>query len=108
MKFFPRLMLRCRFEIVEVGDGATAVSVGGNGDGYNGVVELKNESARFMFEKLQEGITLPELIKACMEKYTDSTVEEVGPIVVSFLNDLRDRGLLMADKEHGIRIDDGN
>lgn len=106
MKFFPRLLLRCQFEIVEVGDEVTAVSVGGDGNDYNGVILLKNESTRFMFEKLQEGITLPELIKACMDKYTDSPVEEAGPQVLKFLDMLKEQGLLMADTQHGINVED--
>lgn len=59
-----------------------------------------------MFEKLQEGITLPELIKACMDKYTDSTVEEVGPQVIQFLDLLKEKGLLMADTQHGLKVED--
>ena len=105
MIFYPRLLLCSEFEIVEVGDEVTAVSVGDHSP-YSGVIVLKNESTRFMFEKLQEGITLPELIKACMDKYTDSPVEEVGPQVISFLDQLKEKNLLMADREHGIKIED--
>ena len=104
MKFFPRLLLRSQFEIVEVGGETTAVSVGGENI-YNGVIILKNESTRFMFEKLQEGITLPELIKACMDRYADSTVQEVGPQVISFLESLKEKGLLTADMQHGIKVE---
>ena len=104
MRYYPRLLLSSEFEIVEVGDEVTAVSVGDNSP-YSGVIVLKNESTRFMFEKLQEGITLPELIKACMEKYTDSPVEEVGPQVISFLDQLKEKGLLAVDRQHGIKID---
>ena len=104
MTFYPRLLLRGTFEIVEVGDEVTAVSVGEENN-YNGVIVLKNESTRFMFEKLQEGITLPELIKACMDQYTDSPVDEVGPQVLSFLDQLKEKELLAADMQHGIRVD---
>lgn len=105
MRLYPRLFLRSAFEIVEVGDDTVAVSVGDDANAYKGVVSLKNESARFMFEKLQEGITLPELIKVCMDEYADS-VEEVGPKVIEFLNRLRDEGLLAADPKHGIKVED--
>ena len=104
MTFYPRLFLRCQFEIVEVGGEVTAVSVGDNG--FNGVVLLKNESTRFMFEKLEEGITLPELIKACLDRYTDSTIDEVGPQVIAFLDKIRGQGLLVADRMHGIKVGD--
>lgn len=100
------LMLRCKFEVVEVAGEVTAVSVGGDGNDFNGVVLLKNESTRFMFEKLQEGITLPDLIKDCLDKYTDSTVEEVGPQVLAFLDSLREKGLLLADPKHGLKVGD--
>ena len=104
MIYYPKLLLSCDFEIVEIGDEVTAVSVGGENI-YSGVIVLKNESTRFMFEKLQEGITLPELIKACMDKYADSPVEEVGPQVISFLDQLKEKGLLAVDQRHGIKID---
>ena len=106
MKFFPRLLLKSQFEIVEIADDVTAVGVGEEENRYNGVILLKNESTRFMFEKLQEGITLPELIKACMDKYSDSTVEEVGPQVIKFLDMLKEKGLLTADMQHGIKAED--
>lgn len=105
MTFYPRLSLKTQFEIVEVGGEVTAVSIG-DSNVYNGVVLLKNESTRFMFEKLQEGITLPELIRTCMDKYTDSPVEEVGPEVLAFLDKLKEQGLIEVDKEHGIAFKD--
>ena len=105
MNYFPRLLLSSEFEIVEIGDEVTAVSVGED-NRYNGVIVLKNESTRFMFEKLQEGITLPELIKECMDKYTDSPVEEIGPQVLKFLDMLNEQGLLVVDTQHGIKIGD--
>lgn len=106
MIFYPRLLLNCQFEIVEVGGEVSAVSVGGGQNDYNGVILLKNESTRFMFEKLQEGITLPELIKACMDKYTDSPVEEVGPNVIAFLDKLKEQGLIVMDTQHGLKVED--
>lgn len=105
MIFYPRLLLRSQFEIVEIGDDVTAVGIGDGADAYKGVIDLKNDSARFMFKKLQEGITLPELIKACMDEYTDSPVEEVGPKVLSFLDQLKEKGLIAVDPEHGMRVD---
>ncbi len=104
--FYPRLTLRCPFKIIEVESQVTAVSIGTDSYDFNGVVELKNESARFMFEKLQEGITLPELIKTCMDKYTDSPVEDVGPKVIEFLDSLKSKGLIVADMKHGMMTED--
>lgn len=106
MKIYPKLYLANKFEIVEVGDEVTAVSVGGDLNSYNGVIILKNESTRVMFENLQEGISLPELIKVCMDKYTDSTIDEIGPQVIAFLEMLREKNLLVADTEHGVAVND--
>ena len=105
MTYYPRLTLRSEFEIVEVADVVTAVSVG-DAARFSGVILLKNESTRFMFEKVQEGITLPELIMACMEKYGDSPVEEVGPQVIEFLDRLNEQGLLLVDTKHGMKVED--
>ena len=104
MKIYPRILLRGQFEIIEVGDEASAVGVGEGA--YNGVIMLKNETTRFLFEKVQAGISLPELIKACMDKYPDSTVEEVGPQVIAFLDTLKEKNLLLIDKEHGLAFED--
>ena len=90
---------------MEIGDEVTAVSIGDTSP-YRGVIVLKNEPTRFMFEKLQEGITLPELIKACMDKCTDSSVKEAGPQVIKFLDQLKEKNLLMADTQHGIKVEE--
>ena len=107
--FYPRLYLSCQFEIVEIGGEVMAISVGdkcGEDISYNGVILLKNESTRFMFEKLQKGITLPELIKVCTDKYNDSTVEEISPLVISFLDKLKEQGLIISDMRDGIEVED--
>ena len=106
MMYFPRLSLRCQFEIVEVGGEVSAVSVGGGENNFNGVILLKNETTRFLFEQLQQGITAPELIQACMEKFNENSIEEVGPKVMWFLDEMKENGLLVADPEHGIRVND--
>ena len=103
---YPVILLRDEFVITEVGDETVAVSVGNGKGTYNGVIQLKNDPARFMFEKLQTGITLPELIKACMDRY-DDTVEDVGPKVIEFLDSLKAENLLRFDTTKGIRVEDG-
>ena len=105
MTYYPRLYLNTEFEIVEAFGEVSAVSVGGDKNDYNGVVLLKNETARFMFEKLQEGITLPELIKVCMDKY-QAKVEDVGPNVIAFLDELKAKNLLAVDTTKGVKFDD--
>ena len=106
MKYFPRLSLACPFEIVEMCDEVTAVSMGDKAADYHGVILLKNESTRFMFEQLQAGTTLLELIQACMDKYPDSPVDEVGPQVIKFLDMIREKGILVVDKTRGIKVED--
>lgn len=106
MTFFPVITLRTKFEITEVGDECIAVSLAERPDEFHGVVKLDNESAKFMFEKLQKGITLPELIKACMDEYDDTPVEDAGPKVIEFLDSLKAQGLLAVDPKRGIRIED--
>lgn len=106
MSLYPKILLNTQFELVEIDGEVTAVSVGDNNAGYNGVILLKNESTQFMFEKLQEGITLPELIKACMDKYPGSSVEEVGPQVLDFLKQMEEQKLISVDIHNGIKIED--
>lgn len=102
MKFYPTIRLACPFEVVETDGVATAVSLGE----YNGVIKLKSESARFMFEKLQTGLSVPELIKACMDRYPESSVEEIGPRVMAFLDELKEKNLLWADMTDGLGVED--
>lgn len=89
-----------------VGDNTVAVGIENGSDAFHGVITLGNDSAVFMFKKLQDGISLPELIAACMKEYPDSTVDEVGPNVIEFLNKIQEQGLLLADPNNGFGIDD--
>lgn len=106
MRIYPVILLRCKFEIVDVGGETVAVSVDDGADSFHGIIKLKNESSVFMFKKLQEGITLPQLIKECMDEYNDSSVEEAGPFVMSFLDELKEQGLLVMDTSRGMKVDD--
>lgn len=106
MKIYPKLSLAYKFELVYIGDEVTAVSVDDAGKNYNGVVVLKNESSRFLFEKLQNGTTLPELINDCKEKYTDSNEEEIEPFVKDFIEQINKNGILVVDPENGIKVED--
>lgn len=103
MNFYPVLTLRYPFEIAEVGGEYIAVGIEDGADSFHGVIKLQNEPAVFMMRELQKGITLPELIQKCMEKFEGSTVEETGPKVIAFLDQFRERGLISADMNRGIR-----
>lgn len=103
MTFYPKLFLRYPFETAEVGGEHVAVAVEEGAEAFHGVIRLENEPAVFMFEKLREGITLPDLIYACMQRYDDSSVEEVGPKVLAFLDSLKEQGLIQADMTQGVK-----
>ena len=104
MVFYPKLYLRYPFEITRVGDETIAVPIDDGAEAYHGVIQLNNEPAEFMFTKLKDGITLPELIMECMKHY-DDTVENVGPKVIEFLDRLKEQDLLRADNAKGT-VDD--
>lgn len=103
MRIYPVIMLRYPFEITRVGDECIAVGVEEGADAFHGIIKLENESAVFMMKKLQEGITLPELIAACMNHFEDSKVEDVGPKVMEFLDQLKEKKLLAVDPSRGVK-----
>ena len=95
MEYYPKIKLRIPFEIADMGDTTVAVPVSEGAESFHGVIELGNDSARFMFERLIDGINLPDLISSCMKRYGDSTVEEVRPKVIAFIDKLKADGLLV-------------
>lgn len=105
MTLYPVILLRYPFEITEVGDECIAVGIEEGANAFHGIIKLENEPAVFMMKKLQEGITLPQLIAACMEHFEGSKVEEVGPKVMAFLDQLKEQGLLAIDPKRGIKDD---
>lgn len=104
MTFYPVLLLRYPFEITEVNGGKVALGVEDGADAYHGIIKLNNDPAAFMFERLKEGITLPELIKACMDRYNEP-VEEVGPQVMDFLDKMKEQKLIIADTSRGLKVE---
>lgn len=106
MVYYPMLLLKGKFEIVDIGGEVTAVSIEENKDSFHGIIKLGNDSAKFMFQKLQAGITVPELIKACMDEYQTPNVEDVGPKVLDFINQLTAQGLVLVDKSRGIKFEE--
>lgn len=97
MTVYPKLLLRYPFEILEMGGETVAVAVEEGAERFHGVIKLKNESAAFIFRHLQQGVNLPDMIYLCLKEYSDSTVEEVGPMVIGFLEELRKEGVLVAE-----------
>ena len=105
MMVYPTLKLRFPFEVMGMGEGMVAVPVEQGTESFHGIIKLQNESAQIMFRRLQDGITLPELIYVCMEQYPDSTVEEVGPKVIAFLDQMRDAKVLAMSLPEGFQPD---
>ena len=94
---YPKLSLRFPFEVTEVGGSCVALGVEEGADAYHGIIKLKNESAVFLFRKLQEGTCFPDLIADCMEEFHDPE-EEVRPVVTDFLDLMNENGILLVDQ----------
>ena len=62
------MKVRDGFILREVGDQPVVVAVGAASNYFNGMVRL-NATSAFMFEKLQDGISEKDLVKAVTEKY---------------------------------------
>lgn len=62
------MKIRDGFILREVGGQPVVVAVGAASNYFNGMVRL-NATSKFMFEKLQDGISEKELVKAVTEKY---------------------------------------
>ena len=105
MTFYPLLKLKYPFQIVQIGGQTQAVPTKEGSVGFHGIIRLGNDPAIFMFQKLMEGITLPDLMMACVKRYDGSTVEEIGPKVMAFLEGLGKSGLIVADPSRGVRDD---
>lgn len=91
--YYPKIALKYPFELVEIDGETIAVAVEEGADDFHGVIKLQNETAKFMFEKIKEGVTLPDLMFYCIKKY-GGTPDEVGPIALEFLETLRKEGIL--------------
>ncbi len=103
MKVYPKLKLRYPFCITNAPDGFVAVGIEDGADSYHGVIKLENEPAVFMFKKLVDGITLPELILACMTEFKSGEINDVGPKVIEFLNALNEQQLLKDDFSYVVK-----
>ncbi|MBR2213074.1 MAG: PqqD family protein [Eubacterium sp.] len=62
------MKIRDGFILREVGGQPVVVAVGAASNYFNGMVRL-NATSKFMFEKLQDGASEKELVKAVTEKY---------------------------------------
>ena len=94
MEQYPKLIIKYPFKLVEMNDETVAVATQEGTAHFSGMIKLKEESSKFIFEHLQKGINLPDMIFLCLKKYPDSSIDDVGPMVIEFINTLKKEGLL--------------
>ncbi len=69
------------------------VSVGKRTLDFNGIINL-NDTGAFLWERLEQGATEDELVKAILENYTDVDEATARQSVVNFVKTLCDAGCL--------------
>lgn len=87
------MKLKYNFMVNEIGDDFVAVPVGECVIDYNGIIKL-NETAAFIVDKLNNDISLDDLVLAVTEKFAcgkDCALENVECIV----SGLKDAGLIV-------------
>ena len=87
------MKLRYNFVISEMADTYIAIPAEEDSIEFNGIIKLQ-ETEAFMIEKLNEGITEEELVKAVCEKF-GSDEEEMKLKVAEILAQLKAEDLLV-------------
>lgn len=89
------MRLKYKFSMMDMGGEIAAVPVGDNAGEFHGMLKVNDISADIL-SQLEEDTT-PEKVHAYLvEKYPDSTKDEIGAQLASFLNQLISEGLLIA------------
>ena len=90
------MKLKYDFVVMDMGGEFAAVPVGDTGKdaGFRGMLKLNDVSAGII-ELLKEDTTPEQVHRALIEKYPDSTVDEIGCALADFLNHLAREGLLI-------------
>lgn len=91
------MKLRYEFSIMDMDGELVAVPVGEGAEKIHGIIKL-NPVAAEIFEQLKEETDPARVHRYLREKYPDSTDDEIGPYLASFLSKLYREGLL-EDKE---------
>lgn len=87
------MKLKYRFVIRDVAGKPVAVTIGADNAAFNGMVKL-NDSARFIFEKLNtEDVSMEALVSAVMENYSIDEATAKGA-VEAFVANLRANNLI--------------
>ena len=80
------------FMLRKVGEQNVVVAVGAASRSFNGIIRL-NDSGRYLWEKLQGGITQQELLQAMLEDFdVDESVARAD--ITAFIEKLEGAGLL--------------
>ena len=80
------------FVLRKVGEQNVVVAVGAASRSFNGIIRL-NDSGRYLWEKLQGGITQQELLQAMLEDFdVDESVARAD--ITAFIEKLEGAGLL--------------
>ena len=88
------MKLRYEFTMMDMGGEIAAVPVGESAGEFHGMLKL-NETSAEILALLREDTT-PEAVRmALMEKYPESTEQEIGEALSAFLNRLIREGLLI-------------
>lgn len=87
--------MKCRFifERMELEGNIVAVPVGDNASELHAVLNLNEEAMRIL-ELLQEETTEQNVVRKLLNEYS-CTEEEIYPMVHSFIEQLREEGLLI-------------
>ena len=88
------MKLKYEFTMMDMGGEIAAVPTGDNAHEFHGILKI-NDVAQDILEQLTEDTTPGEVHKYLKEKYSDSTDEEIGEILVDFLNQLIREDLLI-------------
>lgn len=87
------MKLKYDFVVNKVADKTIAVAVGGNAADFNGFVKL-NDTAAFMFNLMDKDTAVETMVSALKKEYPNATEEEVQEALDSFLEQLKENGLL--------------
>ena len=89
------MRLNCEFTMMDMGGEIAAVPVGDGAGKFHGMLKLNAEAAEIL-ELLKEETTPMQLHNALKAKHPETTDEEIGHILVPFINQLIREGLLHA------------
>ena len=90
------MKLRYKFATQKVGSGIVAVAIEEDALKYDEILRM-NSTGAFILEQLQNEISYSELVGHMIQQY-ETDKETVENVLVSFLNILSEKDLLLDDK----------